>query len=314
MIFKSILSFFILLFTFAFSANIEVVEDFSDSPKNITTPKIAKVVNKQTPKIKYNAYKGKILPKKVKKHKKVEENNKSKSLDIKKYKVHNKSNIKKSKTNKKAKLVIIMDDISHKFQLNFIKKLHLKITPSIFPPSKMNIRSNKLSYGLKHFMVHLPLQSRSRAMNRMHKTLFVTDSNKHIINRVKEIRKLFPTAKYLNNHTGSKFSENYKKSKVLYKALMDNGFKFVDSKTSQRSKFKKIAKEFGRRYVENNMFLDDKLTSKATLKQIKKAVSLARRDGLAIVICHPHPTTFKALKEAKPYLKSVNLVYIDEVY
>ena len=319
MIKKYILSFFILLFTFDFGANIQVVEDFSDAPDAIQSQqnivKVAPIKEKPVASVIDKVESHPVILKRVDK--------KRVSKEKPKYKIK-KELTKKSKKNIKieknyhkhsgAKLVIIMDDISHRFQLNLLKQLHLKITPSIFPPNKMNMHSNRLSFGLKHFMVHLPLESRSRAMNKMHKTILTSNSNKQIIARVKEIRRLFPTAKYLNNHTGSKFSENYKKSKVLYKALIDNGFKFVDSKTTQKSKFKKIAREFGKRYVDNNIFLDDKVATADTLKQIRKGIALAKRKGFAIVICHPHPTTFKALREAKKYLNSVNLVYIDEVY
>ena len=49
-------------------------------------------------------------------------------------------------------------------------------------------------------------------------------------------------------------------------------------------------------------------------KEIKKGIAIAKRKGLAIIIGHPHPTTFKALEIAKKtILKEVNLLYIDEL-
>jgi len=294
---RYILAIFFLLLSFSFSLEVEVVEDFNPNT-NIETIKEPQVEQQKIIK------KDNQKPKKETKIKEPKKNN----ITLTK-----KTN-KKLKKSKKGVLVIIIDDISHRFQLNEIKNLHIKITPSIFPPNKMNMHSNLLAKGLKHYLIHLPLESHSKAMNRMHKTLFTYYSKKQIINRVKEIRRLFPNAKYVNNHTGSVFCANYKKSKILYKALLDNGFKFVDSRTTQKTKFKKIAKEFGRRYIKNDMFLDNKLSVNATLNQIKKAIYLAKHNGFAIVIGHPHPTTFKALKLAKKYLKDVEVKYLDEVY
>jgi polysaccharide deacetylase 2 family uncharacterized protein YibQ len=276
----------IILFTiFSLASNLEVVESFDNS--------------KIHPNINYaNQNKQKIEIKK---------------LTPQKRKIYKNSQKKRLKSNKRAKLVIIIDDISHKYQINYIKSLPFKVTPSIFPPSRMNMKSYLLARGLKHYMVHLPLQSDSKAMNRMHKTLFVSDSNKKIRARVAQIKRLFPNVRFINNHTGSIFSQNYTKSKVLYKALLDNNITFLDSRTTQKTKFKKIAKEFNRRYYKNDHFIDNKLSTYAILKEIKKGIALAKKRGYAVIIGHPHKQTFKALKLAQKYLKNVDVVYIDEL-
>ena len=282
----------IILFTiFAFSSNYEVIESFEE-PNILLKPKR---VLKTTKTIK-------IKPK---------TNTKliSKETDT----INKKVPIQNNYKNKRPKLVIIMDDITHQYQLNKLKALPFKVTPSIFPPNKMNMNSHLIAKNLQHYMVHLPLESDSRALNRMHKTLFVRDSNKKIRARVAEIKRLFPNVKFLNNHTGSIFSQNYTKSKVLYKALLDNGIIFLDSRTSKRTKFKKIAKEFNRRYLHNDLFIDNKLNVNYTLNQLKRAVLIAKKKGYAIVIGHPHNTTIKALKMAKNILKEVQVVYIDEL-
>ena len=280
----------IILFTiFSFASNLEIVESFDNSIKN-------------PPKVNYT--------KPIKQNKTI----KIKKISSNKSKKAKNSQKKRAKSNKKAKLVIIIDDVSSRYQLNYIKSLPFKVTPSIFPPSRMNMKSHYLAKGLKHYMVHLPLQSDSKAMNRMHKTLFVTDSNKKIRARVAQIKRLFPNVKFINNHTGSVFSQNYTKSKVLYKALLDNNITFLDSRTSQKTKFKKIAKEFNRRYYKCDHFIDNKIETYTILKEIKKGIAIAKKRGYAVIIGHPHKQTFKALKLAKKYLKNVDVIYIDELW
>ncbi len=299
---KYILSILILVATL-FSNNFEVVESFDTT--NTSNSTIVYPTNTKNRAIETNISKNKTTtPKVIKKVIK----------PIKKVKVVKK--IDKSthkKVTKRPKLVIIIDDISHKYQLNIIKSLPFKVTPSIFPPTKMNMRSYKLATDLKHYMIHLPLESDSRQMNKIYKTIKINDSKAEIIKRVKEIRRLFPNAKYINNHTGGKFSANYKSSKRLYKTLLRNGFIFVDSRTSQNTKFPKIAKEFGQRYLKSDLFIDNKLSVKAIKQKIKEGVALAKRRGYAVVIGHPHPQTFKALKESSKLLKSVETLYIDEL-
>ena len=224
--------------------------------------------------------------------------------------------IEKFKRNGRAGvIVIIIDDISSRSQIKKIKSLPFKVTPSIFPPSNMSERTPKLVRGLgKHFMIHLPMQSHSAKMNRFRKTLMVHDSRAKIRRRVQEMRRLFPSAVFINNHTGSTFTASYRASKILYQELINRGFIFVDSKTSGRTKMRKISRELGRAYIGRDIFLDNTQNVSSILRQLKKAVRIAKRRGFAIVIGHPHKSTFRALRRAKHLLKGVKPLYIDEFY
>ncbi len=217
-------------------------------------------------------------------------------------------------TSKKPRLAIIIDDISHKRQLDEILALPYHITPSIFPPSELSSTSNQLTRYTKHFMVHLPLESGSAAMNRMRGMLFVKDSAKKVQARVDEIRRLFPNAKFINNHTGSIFTSNYKAMKRLYGMLRKKGFVFVDSRTSRKSKIHTITRKYKDRYIARDVFIDNVQNEAKILRQLRKAVKIAQKRGYAIAIGHPHKATMNALKHAGKILSGVQTVYIDELY
>ena len=310
---KYILSILILASSL-FSANIEVVESFDTTETKQSKP--APIIIETKPSVTINKSKPIKKIQNIEVHKKIKKQKKLLNKNRTSTKKELKKSIKKSHkpTSKKsgAKLLIIIDDVSHRYQLNQIKSLPFKVTPSIFPPTKMNMQSYKLARGLKHFMVHLPLESHSRQMNTMYKVIRTYYTQKQIDNRVKEIKRLFPNAKYINNHTGSKFSANYKASKRLYKSLLANGFKFVDSRTSQNTKFPKLAKEFHKRYLKSDLFIDNVINVNSIKREIRKGVALAKRRGYAVVIGHPHPQTLRALRESKKLINSVKTVYIDE--
>ncbi|MCD6653619.1 MAG: divergent polysaccharide deacetylase family protein [Sulfurovum sp.] len=215
---------------------------------------------------------------------------------------------------KKARLAIIIDDVSNAQQLNKIRSLPSKLTPSIFPPSEFSSASHKLVHDLKHYMVHLPMESGSVQMNKMHKTLKVNDTPQKIRERIEEIRRLFPTARYLNNHTGSVYTSNEKAMSVLYPILRENGFIFVDSRTSAKTKVRQIAHAYKDLYIYRDTFLDNIQNKGAIRKQLKQAVKIAKKNGHAIAIAHPHTLTLQALKEAQDILKEVDVVYIDELF
>ena len=101
--------------------------------------------------------------------------------------------------------------------------------------------------------------------------------------------------------------------KRLYKALCKEGFIFIDSRTTGKTKVKKIAHEFGDLYVARDIFLDNKQIVKAIHQQLKKAVKIAKKRGYAIAIGHPHRVTMEALAQAGDILKEVELIYIDEI-
>ncbi len=214
---------------------------------------------------------------------------------------------------KKPKLAIIIDDVSSKNQLKQIKSLPVKVTPSIFPPYELSKSNHKLAQGLTHYMIHLPMQS-GKAYDKQSGTLKVTDTKEKVEARVKELRRLFPTAHYVNNHTGSVFTDNYKAMEMLYGILRKEGFVFVDSRTTATTKVREIAHAFGDAYVARDIFIDNDHTVPSIHKQLRKAVKIAKKKGYVIAIGHPHPVTLKALRSAQDIFKDVELVYIDDIY
>jgi len=215
---------------------------------------------------------------------------------------------------KKPRLAIIIDDVSKKSQIHAIKATGLVMTPAIFPPSELSMTSHHLARGMKHAMIHLPMESGNAQFNTQYKTLLTHFSATQIKERVKELRKLFPHVRYVNNHTGSVFTSNTKSMKKLYKVLRDEGFIFIDSRTIGSSKVRQITRSFGDAYVSRDIFIDNVHTVPYIHKQLKKAVQIAKKKGYAVAIGHPHKITMKALKSANNIFKDVELVYIDRIY
>ena len=223
------------------------------------------------------------------------------------------TNINLKKIDDTPKLVIIIDDVSFKYQVRQIHKLNLPITMSFFPPDKRHPNTAKFAKKEKMYMVHFPLE----AINFHHEeidTLHVGDSFQKIKKRVDFILEQFPNLKFTNNHTGSKFTSNYRSMKNLITILQSKGVLFVDSVTTAKTVVPILAKELNFVYLRRDIFIDNELKVNKILKQLKKAIKLAKKRGYAIVIGHPHKATLKALSQIKPYLTGIKLVYINELY
>ena len=214
----------------------------------------------------------------------------------------------------KPKLAIIIDDVQTASQVKAIKRLPFPLTMSFLPPRPGRPNAAKLAAHEQFYMVHLPLEAMHFNANEPH-TLHVYDSQQKISARIKEIKRLFPRVAYLNNHTGSKFTANEVAMNRLIFALNANHIHFIDSRTTAKTMAPKVLKNFGLKYVARDVFLDDHTDKPYILKQIKKAIALAKRRGHAIVIGHPHKNTLQALYESKKlFKKNVDLVQVNQIY
>ncbi len=214
---------------------------------------------------------------------------------------------------KRPRLVIIIDDVATPRQLKKIQSVPLKLTPSIFPPSKRLRSTVKMTKKLKHYVVHIPMEAGNHPRGSMLNTITVKDSKEQMRARVKQLRKWFPSAIYINNHTGSIFTSDYRALHTMYGLLKKEGFVFVDSRTSHKSKGKRVAKEYGDFYLRRDVFIDNVQKFATIRKQLKLAVKIAKKRGYAIAIGHPHKMTIKSLKNSLDILVDVDVVYLDEL-
>ena len=212
------------------------------------------------------------------------------------------------------KLAIIMDDISTNAQASELKKLSIKVTPSIFPPEKQHPKTAWLAKEFSVYMVHLPLQALNYT-NEKANTLHTGDSKEKISQRIKDIKNDFKGVKYINNHTGSGFTSDFKSTLALLDELKNSEIYFIDSLTTNKSTVLDASKKLGLKYAYRDVFLDNEQNVSKILKMINNAVAVAKKDGVAIAICHPYKSTFEALKIAqKDAFKGVEVVYVDKIY
>lgn len=213
----------------------------------------------------------------------------------------------------KPKLAIIIDDVAVKSHIRAIKSLKLPLTMSFLPPSPQHPNSAKLAAQEDFYMIHLPMEAQNFSAEEPD-TLRVNDSQQKIVQKVRELQKLFPKAQYLNNHTGSKFTADELAMNRLIFALKAHKIHFIDSRTTAQTKAPKVLQNYGLRYVARDIFLDHDMEKDAIKKQIKKAIKLAKTHGNAIAIGHPHANTIMALHESRALFNEVELVYINKLY
>jgi polysaccharide deacetylase 2 family uncharacterized protein YibQ len=213
----------------------------------------------------------------------------------------------------KPKLAIIIDDVSFSRDVKAIKALNLPINMSFLPPTSWHPKSAELAQNEEFYMVHLPLEAQKFNASEPN-TLKISDTQQQIDDRIKEIVKMFPKVKFINNHTGSKFTSNEQAINRLILTLNRYDIEFIDSRTTSKTQVQKVLDSFNKRYLARDIFLDHHTSKSYVKKQIKEAIKVAKRHGSAIAIGHPRAETLLAIKESKKLFDEVDLVMVDKLY
>lgn len=207
----------------------------------------------------------------------------------------------------RPKIAIIIDDIGNSAKNDdAVLSIDAPLTLSVLPllPESAKIAEKAGSNG-KEVMLHLPMEPHDYPQANPGKgALFTNMDDIAIVTQVYEDIKSIPMIKGVNNHMGSKFTEDRERMRIVLKQLKDKGLFFIDSKTSPRSRSDRMAREMGIKAAARDIFLDNEQNENYIAGQIEALKKIARKRGSAIGIGHPHPETIVALKKAIPGLKS----------
>ncbi len=150
-------------------------------------------------------------------------------------------------------------------------------------------------------MLHAPMEPYSKA-DVAPDVLSTQMSPEEVQKRLKDMLSKFQGIKGINNHMGSKFTEDKERMQAVMEVLREEGLFFLDSKTTAKSVGKETAQEQGVSYASRNVFIDNENKVEYIQKQLGIAEKIARRNGYAIAIGHPKSGTYEALKQ---WLKSL---------
>ena len=214
----------------------------------------------------------------------------------------------------KPRLVIIIDDVAYKHQADAIKSVNLKLTPSFFPATSAHPETPVLARRFSFYMIHLPMQALGGFKGAEIGTLTVDDDYEKIAKKLQSIKRDFPNLKYINNHTGSRFTSDAAAMDRMMRAVRDENLIFVDSKTTSPTKVYGAAKKYSMPYIARDVFLDHDGSKAAVRKQLKYAVELAKKRSYAIAIGHPHKNTIEVLQESAKLLQEVEVVYLKDLF
>jgi hypothetical protein len=100
----------------------------------------------------------------------------------------------------------------------------------------------------------------------------------------------------INNHMGSRFTQDEMGMRLVMHELQSRGLLFLDSRTIANSVGERMARELGVPHVGRDVFLDDDMSAESVARQLALTERIATKQGFVIAIGHPHPTTVAVLQ------------------
>lgn len=166
----------------------------------------------------------------------------------------------------------------------------------------------------QEIMIHVPMEAKSN-IDVAPDVLTTAMSKDEIKRNLSVMLGKFDNVQGINNHMGSKLTEDKERMAAVMEVLKQNNMFFLDSKTSAGSHAEEAAAETGVAYAHRHVFIDNNNDKKYILGQLQKAEKIALKNGYAIAIGHPKSQTFEALKEWLPALngKKVRLVPLSQI-
>lgn len=120
----------------------------------------------------------------------------------------------------------------------------------------------------------------------------------------------FPGYVGVNNHMGSRATQDREAMARLMGNLKRRGLLFVDSRTIGGSVAADEAAKAGIPWAVRDVFLDDAPDLASVRESLQKVEAVARKTGLAIAIGHPKAETLEALREWIPTLAGKGMTLV----
>lgn len=215
------------------------------------------------------------------------------------------------------KIAIIIDDFGYDKEtaLRFLE-LDGVLSFSVLPhsPFQSEIASAIHESG-REVLLHLPMEPLAYPNVNPGKGALISSMDpKELMDQLLDDISAVPFIVGVNNHMGSRLTQDADTMQQIFKVLRSRHLFFVDSLTSPLSKCADAARGLGLKFARRQVFLDHLQEPKAIRFQIKRLVTMAKTKGQAIGIGHPYPVTWEILKQELPKIKKeVVLVPISDM-
>lgn len=187
-----------------------------------------------------------------------------------------------------AKLVLIFDDGGQNLsQLESFLALPFPVTVAVLPKlAHSKQAAERVRKSGKELMLHQPMQAINLSVNPGPGAITPDMTLYEIETCLRENIAEIGPVRGLNNHEGSLICEDEVKIGTVLQVSSNMGLYFVDSRTTSQTRVPQAAMSLGLSYYERNVFIDNTKNRADIISEIMKGVSIANKNGTAIMIGH----------------------------
>jgi hypothetical protein len=200
---------------------------------------------------------------------------------------------------------IVFDDLGQRLShLEQLASLEIPLTIAVIPglPATAATVREASRLGIQ-LLLHQPMEPREEVAKDPGAGVLLTSmGTEEVRARLSENLAAVPGAVGVNNHMGSRFTEETAGLAAVMAELKARGLFWLDSRTTPATRGTEIAQDAGVRAIERDIFLDAEVSAEFVRGQVRRLLATARERGTAVAIGHPHPETIAALKELRAEL------------
>ena len=217
-----------------------------------------------------------------------------------------------------ARVAILIDDLGNdRAAVDRISRWTWPVSTAVLPALPGSVETaRELERSGKEVLLHLPMEPKGfPAVRPGPGVVLLSQSDEAIAATLERDLDSVPGAVGVNNHMGSAATADARVMRAVVAVLSRRGLFFLDSRTTDATVARDVAREANVRSASRRVFLDDVATESAVEASLQGLFARARSEGSAIAIGHPHPATLAVLDRELPRLAEhgVRLVRISEL-
>ena len=171
-----------------------------------------------------------------------------------------------------------------------------------YAPGLKGLTKSAREHG-HELLVHMPMEPQDPDQDAGRNVLEVGLSDREILRRLRWGLGRFDGFVGINNHMGSRFTERWDLMALVMGELKQRGLMYLDSRTSESSAGALAAQQLGVPHATRDVFIDNDRHDPAAIRaQLAEVEAVARQQGFAVAIGHPHANTLSALEKWLPSL------------
>jgi polysaccharide deacetylase 2 family uncharacterized protein YibQ len=209
------------------------------------------------------------------------------------------------------KLAIIIDDCGQWIDIErAMIALPITMTFSIMPEAPYTgTVEHEAAAAQQGIMLHLPMEPMAH-MDPGPGRIMVAMDDAAITAQVRSDLARVPLARGVNNHEGSRATQDPRVMHDVVSVLADEHRFFIDSLTIGSSVAGKLAAQAGIPTASRDVFLDDQDSVAAVEAQLRIAAAIAEKNGSAIAIGHPRAATLAAIRALYPEFQARGIAFV----